>query len=81
MQSVDIRNEINSTLTHGSKFTLGAFGFYLFNLIDAYFFYDYKVPIADRYKNINLTFQFYSPYNAINKSKESICEIQFSYSF
>lgn len=49
--------ETKSTFSRGSAVLSVLAGIYLFNLADALFFYDYSVPIAERYSLQKISFQ------------------------
>ena len=51
-------NETKNTYSQGTQISLLAVGIYLFNLIDAYYFYDYTVPVSERYKKPSVSIQF-----------------------
>lgn len=59
-------NETKNTYSQGTQISLLAVGIYLFNLIDAYYFYDYTVPVSERYKKPSLSIQFYKSNPAIS---------------
>ncbi|HRG48403.1 MAG TPA: DUF5683 domain-containing protein [Leptospiraceae bacterium] len=52
-------DETKHTYSQGNQISLLVVGLCLFNLIDAYYFYDYTVPVSERYKKPSLSIQFY----------------------
>jgi hypothetical protein len=52
------------TYAAGNKRSFLVLGIYFFNLIDAYFFYDYTVPISERYNKPKLSIQFFKSTNS-----------------
>ena len=74
--------ETKHTYSQGNKISLLVVGLYLFNLIDAYYFYDYTVPVSERYNKPTVSIQFYkSNKTASLPIPDSIYEITYHFNF
>jgi Family of unknown function (DUF5683) len=70
------------TYSQGNQISLLAVGIYLFNLLDAYFFYDYTASNSERTNRPSLSIQFYkSNKTASLPSPDSIYEITYRLNF
>lgn len=75
-------DETKHTYSQGNRISLLVVGLYLFNLIDAYYFYDYSVPVSERYSKTKISVQFYkSKITASNPIPDSIYEITYRFNF
>jgi hypothetical protein len=70
------------TYSQGNKISLLIVGIYLFNLVDAYFFYDYTVPVSERYNKPTLSIQFFKSIQAASPANSDyVYELRYSWIF
>ncbi len=81
MEILKDSGETKSTYFTGNTISLFIVGVYLFNLIDAYFFYDYTIPISERKQKQEVSFKLNNSFHPFYFIKETNYSFSIQWAF